>query len=248
MHILSSGKPVQMKFTARPIIDEMLEFYATPIGPDRFKKYLFKLQGGNKDQLRLPIMGYNPMAKNHVVEKLVELKKLNIDSILEETCQQVNNEFANTGDEITEVVINLADDLKGAWTDRYTTDFENTFNINALAKRNFCTPYFWSGEIFLESLIRERILEAIFRTAFVKTKDAPNTLGECVEQENFVRANIGKLSERNIPAINSDSSFFQKNINSTDYNVIFNFFYGDEASAALNYPVFGNEGFLEFKK
>ena len=39
--------------------------------------------------------------------------------------------------------------------------------------------------------------------------------------------------------IETTEDFYKKNRNSDHYNLIFNFFYGDEASKSLEFPTFG---------
>ena len=44
-----------------PIIETMLDFYQKPRAPERFHAYLQLLQGNTKNDLVLPIGGFNPM-------------------------------------------------------------------------------------------------------------------------------------------------------------------------------------------
>ena len=64
-----------------PIIETMLDFYQKPRTPERFQAYLQLLQGSTKNDLALPIGGFNPMGKEHVSEKLIELQKIDAERI-----------------------------------------------------------------------------------------------------------------------------------------------------------------------
>jgi hypothetical protein len=124
----------------------------------------------------------------------------------------------------------------GGWTNRFTTDFDSKFKINALVKRQFCTPIFWTSEPYNELLIRQRTYEYALRTIYWLNKPKPNILREFVEQEQFVIQN-SPISNQ-IPQSESQKNFYLKHSESDNYHLIFNFFYGDDASNQLGFPVF----------
>ncbi len=160
----------------------MIDLYSIPRSPARFQEYLSLLQGGKKGDLNLPISGFNPMAKEHILQKLAELKELSAEQIITDTVEGINRTFSEEEPNTTfRMVLNLADDLKGAWTNRYTTDYDSKFKINALVNRAFCTPYFWTSEIYTEQLIRTRTLECIFRTINWVQHPKPKTLKDHID-------------------------------------------------------------------
>lgn len=71
-----------MLFKSLPTINLMIDLYEKPIGSQRSNNYLNRLQGSKKDDLVLPIGGFNLMAKVHVLEKLKELKKLDAENLI----------------------------------------------------------------------------------------------------------------------------------------------------------------------
>jgi hypothetical protein len=231
---------VQMKFEVLPTINKMLGLYEKPRTMERFNEYIRTLQGDTKGDLIMPIGGFNPMAKEHVVEKLLELKYPDAEKIIHDALSELNVELKNEKDSSTfKVALNLSDDLQGGWTNRFTNDYDSKFKINALVNRKFCTPVFWTSENFSEDLIRERTLEYAYRTIYWLTNPKPKTLEEHVAQEKFAM----KKSNGNI---NSDISiaetFYKTHLHSDDYHIIFNFFYGDAASKSLEFPTFGMPG------
>jgi hypothetical protein len=225
-----------MTFELLPILDIMLDFYQKPRNNDRFQEYLKILRGGTKDDLVMPIGGFNPMAKEHVLDKLNELKKLDAERIMQNVLLKLNENLACNNDVKYKVVLNLCDDLMGGWTSRYTTDFDSKFNINALVKRQFCTPVFWSSEFYSTHLIQKRTLECALRTQYWLEKSKPNTLREHVEQEQFVFQNSYESNQ--ILQLKKKEKFYMKHSESDSYPLIFNFFYGNEASESLGFPVF----------
>lgn len=219
----------------------MQEFYQTPHTRERFEQYLFMLQGKQKNDMILPIGGYNPMAKEHVLSKINELQDLDAEQIIQHELGNINTHLKSKEDRMIQVVLNLADDIGGAWTDRYTTDFSSKFEMQALVKRNFCTPYFWANETYTKELIIQRTREYAYRTLHVIENGKPGTLKDHVEQEIYVQIHSNdkpQISENNHSEI---EKFYLQNTDSEDYNLIFNFFYGDETSELLAYKTYGIE-------
>lgn len=236
-----------MPFKLRPILSEMKDMYSKPISGSRFQEYLFKLQGNTKGELILPIMGFNPMAKEHVLLKLEELEELNAEVIMQDAIHEVNLLFDTRILEDILVVLNVADDLKGAWTNFYTTDFESKFNRHALTKRNFCAPYFWTSETYSSELIKCRTKAYLLRSIYAKANPKPTRLMDYVEQEKYVAKYVspdGKNKDNN--QFEFIDSFYKSNKQSEQYDLIFNFFYGDEASVSLAYTPYGNDGVCGF--
>ncbi len=227
-------------FEIRPVLDTIAELYSKPITPERFKTYIKKLQGNTKGDLDLPISGFNPMAKPHVLEKIQELQQLNAETFLGTLVNSLQASSTSLDAEPIKVVITVADDLKGGWTNHYTTDFDSKFKINALVERNFCTPYFWTSEAYTKELIRNRTLEYMHRTCFWKANKRLRTLEEHLMQEVYVQQH---MTQNTTPEKNTDiesiEAFYETHKHDDDYSVIFNFFYGDTASASLNYPQYG---------
>jgi hypothetical protein len=229
-----------MTFELLPTIDIMIDLYEKPRSFERFQEYLKILQGDTKGDLAMPISGFNPMAKEHLLDRLKELKNLGAEQIIEETLNDLNDHnFSKNSNRNFKVAINLSDDLKGGWTNHFTSDYDSKFKINGYFSRNFCIAIFWSSEIFTKDIIRERTLEYIFRTVYWLSKPKPKTLKEHLEQEIFVASQTkknGKVRETDIIGLDK---FYKDNENTDNYHIIFNFFYGDKASASLGFPTYG---------
>jgi hypothetical protein len=225
-----------MTFLPLKTIQLMLNLYEKPRIDERFQAYLKLLQGDTKGDLVLPIGGYNPMAKEGFILKLKELQTLKAEQIMAEVLTEINFQYSTHKNTNTfKVALNLSDDLQGGWTNRFTSDYDSKFKINALINRQFCTPIFWSSEEFSDERIRQRVAEYVFRTIYWLENLKPKTLKEHIEQEQFVAQKVG-FEAKNIP-----NAFYQKHQNSEDYHLIFNFFYGNQASESLGFPNFGIE-------
>lgn len=233
-----------MKFELLPVIDTMLELYEKTPASERFEAYLKLLQGNTKGDLELPIGGFNPMAKAHVTTKLLELKALGAEALMSEVLGKLNAQLDKHSDEpVFRVVLNLSDDLKGGWTNRYISDYDSKFKLNALVTRQFCTPIFWSGENYTRQLVEERTVEYALRTLYWLRHPKPITLQQHIEQEKFVAENSGKKSEY-LKDFDELHAFYEKHKNSDGYDLIFNFLYGDEACRVLGYPCYGVPGLM----
>ena len=229
-----------MYFELTPILDKMETLYQLPRTKQRFEAYLLLLQGEKKQDMILPIAGYNPMGKEIVLEKIKMLRQLQAEALIPSALEQINRTLPAGNREKMEVVINVADDVGGSWSSRYTTDYINRFDVGPLVKRNFCTPYFWTSETYSTALILQRAKAAVYRTLYWKKKGKPMTLAACVAQEVYVQqqldSSIPTVQEYDFDAI---GTFFKQYAESEDYSLLFNFFYGDEASEQLAYPVYG---------
>ncbi|MGL4599363.1 MAG: hypothetical protein ACRCYO_17705 [Bacteroidia bacterium] len=229
-----------MQFQLLPVLDIMLDFYTKPRTIERFQDYLQLLQGSSKDKLVLPIAGFNPMAKEHVLLKLQELQACNVEQIMQETIADWNaKQTTSTETNLFQVAFNLADDLHGGWTNRFTTDYDHAFNFSGLFNKKFCTPIFWTSEEFFPHLIRERTLTSLFRTQYFLNKSQPKTLHDHVEQERYVAQHVSSEYSNPLTDLDKWHTHFLTHEHSEEYAVIFNFFYGDDACKILEFPQFG---------
>ena len=221
-----------IQFELLPTIDIMVDLYEKPRDVARFQAYLKLLQGGTKGDLAIPISGFNPMAKPHLLEKLSELKAIQAETIVEKTLFDLNRQFKPAKKApVFKVALNVLDDSKGGWTNRFTSDYDSKFKMNALVKRQFCTPIFWSSEPYSEALVQQRTLECAFRTIHWLNHSKPCTLKEHVEQEKFA-------AQKSRVVFAKAADFYAKYCESDSYHIIFNFLYGDEASKSLGMPIF----------
>ena len=232
-----------MSFQLIPIVDRMLELYAQPRSPQRFQEYLAMLRESPKGDMVLPIAAYNPMAKDQVVAKLRELRAIDAEALIEETLEEINSKIADElkGASIG-VVLNMADDLLGGWTNHYTTDYDSKFKLHAIASRNFCTPFFWTSEQYSPELIRLRTCEYAYRTLYWYQQGLtrPRSLQDHLEQEIFVASCCQAVTEnKSADDLAVLQQFYQTHQQSEDYSLIFNFFYGDVASHSLGFKTHG---------
>lgn len=230
-----------MTFEYLPVLSKMEELYRMPLSQHRFRAYLHLLQGASKDDMLMPIASYNPMAKPHVLEKIIDLQAMKAEQLMTATLQELNREFRHSkSDHTIKVAINIADDIGGGWTNHYATDFDNKFKINGLVSRNFCTPILWTSETYSEDLVVRRTREYAYRTLYwVKQAKRLVTLQDHLEQEIFVAQKMAiqpSIDEKGVQLL---KRFYEQHTGASAYNLLFNFFYGDEAAQSLGYPSCG---------
>lgn len=239
-----------MQFELLPCIEKMIEFYGQPKSAARFKTYLNMMLDQNGEDVVLPIMIFNPMAKAHVVDKLKELSQLKAEDLTITSLQGINNtlqQIDSIQDKgIFKVCLVVADDAKGGWTNRFTTDYQCRFTIKGLLNRNFCTPIFWSSESYTNELIENRIKGFVWRTVFQLLHQQPENLAEHVQQEAFVHENCYSTS-KDFKEIDSILNLFDQHRHSSDRNVLISFLYGDDAANELGYTPLGLPSFAGIK-
>lgn len=236
-----------MTFRLRPILSEIKALYSNPISTDRFKAYLSLLQGKSKGDMVLPIGGFNPMAKPHILLKIEELQDLRAEQIMHQVIEEFNHTSGKAMSPEFQVVLNIADDLMGSWTNYYTTDFDSKFKLNALISRQFCVPYFWTSEEYSEAVIKSRTLEYLYRSHYRLDHSTPRVLQDYLNQEVFVASHINQ--EDRIPEqgeFNTLSTFYNEYMLSDEYIKIFNFFYGDAGAESLGFTQYGLGNFLGY--
>ncbi len=228
-----------MPFIITPILERMETLYLQPRDRARFETYLQLLQGNSKgEELILPIMGYNPMGKEHVLEKIRVLMDSETEFITHRVIQEMNDMYPLFPDEEIQVVINLADDIGGAWTQHNTTDFKSKFELNPLVNRQFCAPYFWTNETITETIIRNRTKEYLLRYIHWIQQGPPTTLMDYFKMEQFAFSH--SYLENPIGFKEEEALLFLHTYEeATSYDIIFNFFYGDEASELMGQASYG---------
>jgi len=234
-----------MKFQLTPVLSLMEEIYRMPIGQERFRAYINILNGGDKDKLAVPIGGYNPMAKEVVLERLLKMKKLGAEEIAKKALFEINKKF-ETSEKVIKVGLNLVDNLGGAWSSFFQTKYESIFKFNGVFNYDFCAPYFWMSEEITEELIQKRTQAYAWRTVFWLQNGRPKTLEDHLNQEVLVFKNLPKIERNTAHELEQLNQLFQKNKVATDDRLIFNFFFGDKASSDLDYPTYGVDSVTGF--
>lgn len=228
-----------MPFALLPVLAAMRAVYAQPPPAARFQAYLRLLHGPTQADLAMPVQHFNPMAKAALVARIEELLALQAEQVVAEALPALN-ELAPAGEPALQVALNLADDAHGNWTNHYTTDFANKFDLRATLKRRFCTPLVWSSEVFSTELIRHRTRAQAWRCRYQLAHPAPTTLAEQVAQETYVARQLG--APATAPPEPAARAAYEQHRAATDAATLLAFFYGDEAARQLGHRPLGGLG------
>jgi hypothetical protein len=141
-----------MVFKYVSILQEMINLYQKPRTPeDRFVLYMKLLQTPDQKDMARPLTFFNPMAKDHILQKLIEMEIQGFEKQIENCC-----EIYSTGGQSIDFYFNLADDIGGGWTTRESTH-DLSLKISPYLKRNCGMVVFYASEDITPKLIQQRV-------------------------------------------------------------------------------------------
>src|SRR5262245_48262621 len=203
-----------MKLDCVPLLRVMRELHSIPRGqpPDfngmkRFRQFVRTIfprkKNGEIDEnavYLIPLLAINPMAKDHVTALLDAYLAMDADGIGARVAAEVAVRSADVPGDF-KVGLVVADDLMGAGTNRYNDEFTFRFGPGHLPsggvkgsrwlKDLWLTGVLWSSESPSERAVREAILTAAYRVAYMHQHGPARTLREMLTQEGHVMALAG---------------------------------------------------------
>src|SRR5262245_35004427 len=132
-----------MELTFVPLLRIQRDLYTLPRGMDRFRAYIRTMVDPSSGDLDLPLVAMNPMAREHVPALLDDLLGIRSDDIGQAAVGVAGPELADVSGRF-KVGLVMADDVRGAWTNRYATEFTHRFEETALYKRGWITGILWA--------------------------------------------------------------------------------------------------------
>jgi hypothetical protein len=202
-----------MKLDYVPLLRVMRNIQSIPRGqpPDfngmkRFRQFVRTIFPRKKNGMidenavyLIPLLAINPMAKDHVTALLDAYLAMDADGIGARVAAEVAVRLADVPGDF-KVGLVVADDLMGAGTNRYNEEFAFRFGPDQLRsggrppKRSrwlkdfWLTGVLWSSEPPSEQAVREAILTAAHRVAYMHQHGPARTLREMLAQEGQVMA------------------------------------------------------------
>lgn len=219
-----------------PLLQVQRDLYALPRGMGRFREYLRVMIGGSEDDLDLmPLVVANPMAKDHVTARLDALLSLDADRLAAEAAADAERDVADVPGEFKASLV-LADDVGGGWTNRFSSEFGSRFQTGPSLKRGWVSGVLWSSEEPSERRVRETILAAIYRTAYILRHGPARTLRDMLAQEGYA------MSAANCrePVLESDDLAYTREVigpflDAQDMRTCIECLYGDAAGRTLGF-------------
>src|SRR4051794_11238442 len=111
-----------MQLTYVPLLQEERELYRRPRDHSRFKAYLRLTIDVEKEQVRLPLLGMNPMGREHVAAFLDALLALGADAVGEQAMREAAPHVADAPGSYR-VALVVCDDVMGGWTNRFSCEY-----------------------------------------------------------------------------------------------------------------------------
>jgi hypothetical protein len=186
-----------MRLTYVPLLQIQRELQGMPRNYDRFRKYIRTITP-DRATVDLPPLGLmNPMGKEHVTALLDAFLELDADAIATQALNEASAQLAGDSGDF-KVALVIADDHMGGWTNRYDYEFSLRFGraLGGLTspkhsrprwlKDDWLTCVLWSSEPASEKAVREAVLMAVYRAAYVQRHEPARTLQDMLTQEGHV--------------------------------------------------------------
>jgi len=216
-----------------PLLRVQREIYTLPRGMERFREYLRTMVNASSGDLELPLVGMNPMGKEHVPALLDRLLEMGADDIAAEAVMRAPD-AATEGQHRATLV--LADDLKGGWTNRYTTEFGNRFQLRAMLTRGWIVGTLWTSEEPSPDSVRQTILAAVYRTVWIERHGYPVTLRDRMAQEGFALRRAGAKVAMDDEELDYTREVIRPLLDSEDMPTTVAALFGDAAADSMGFP------------
>lgn len=213
----------------------------------RFATYIRAITPDSVDHPGLvPLVTANPMARNHVTALLDRLLDLQAEEIAHNAVREAAASFPDLSANYPAGLV-VVDDLMGGWTNRYAVEFAFRFRLGPFETRTLILPRFWVTGIIWSSetetserTVRETMLTAVYRLAYMIRNGPPRTLGDMLAQEGVVTSMAGCDS----PALDSDDLDYTREIlaphlATEDMPTAIACLFGDEAARSLGFTPLG---------
>jgi len=221
-----------------PLLKVQRDLYDLPRGFDRFREYIRTLTGGS-DELKLPLVAMNPMGKDHLPPFLDHLLTIDADGVGTRALADAASVLAGESGDYRACLV-VCDDLKGGWTNRYASEFAYRFEQRAMYRRAWLPALLWTSETYDAALVREEVLQCVYRVVHVQRHGPPRTLGEMLAQESYVIRSAGST----LPRLEDDDLSYTREVlreysAATDRATLIAALFGDVGARELGYEPLG---------
>ena len=218
-----------------PLLQMYRDIQALPRNFARFEEYLRTVLNADRSDVEfLPLLAANPMGKAHVLALLDQLLGMDADGVGAQAAKDASAGLEDLpGDYKASLV--LVDDLMGGWTNRWSYEYDLRRTAPG-AKRFWVTGYLWTSETPTERAVRESMLVAIHRTAFVKRNGPAKTLRQLLIQEGEVMTQAGCTE----PTLDADDleytrATLEPHLEAADMRTTIECLFGDPAAKSLGF-------------
>src|SRR5262245_997426 len=204
-----------------------------PRGFERLQDYLRTMVDSHTGDLALPLVPMNPMGREHVPARLDDYLRLDADGVAERAVSGLVDRYPDVSASF-KVGLVIADDLKGGWTNRYTSEFSYRFETRALHKRGWLLGILWTSEIPSAGVAADEARMAVCRAVYLERHGPAHSLGDMLAQEGFAAAMAGCTK----PALDPDDLAYTRTVmaplvRATDRATVIASLFGDKAARDL---------------
>jgi hypothetical protein len=232
-----------------PLLQIQRDLHEIPRGMERFQEYLRTMVNDEGDDLEVaPLVMMNPMGREHVSARLDELLDLGADAIATEVAKEATARLAEWPGYFRHGLV-IVDDLRGGWTNRYSTDAGQRIGVKAVdqskataankSRHNWISTILWVSETPSADLIRASMLVNIYRTGYVQRHGTAETLAEIMAQEGAAAAFAGIQPHLDAEDIEYSREVLRPLLDESAFPICMAALFGDEAARSLGYEPLG---------
>jgi hypothetical protein len=227
-----------MNLTYVPLLQQERALYRLPRDYNRFRTYLDMTIDWETERVRLPLLGMNPMAREHVGEFLDALLAIDADGVGERATAEAASQVADVPGSYR-VALVVCDDLRGGWTNRFSCEYAQCLCAPlppGQAYLDWLIGVLWVSEPPTAETVRESVVMSICRQAYVHQHGSARTLRELMAQEGQVMAQAGC----NQPTLDAEDLEYTRSViepflDATDMRTAIECLYGDVAGRTLGF-------------
>jgi hypothetical protein len=234
-----------MKLDYVPLLRVQRELHDIPRGRARFRMYLRTMFPNGRELELTPLMIMNPMGKEHVATLLDALLTLDAEAVAARAVARATASLEHIPGECKFGLV-VADDLKGGWTNRYAWEFDLRFKwggpppaperLPRWTRSFWLTGVLWSSEPASAQTVRENVLAAVYRSAYVFEHGPARTLRDMLAQEGYVMAMAGCTG----PVLDAEAIAYTREVlipflDASDMRTTIECLFGDAAGRTLGF-------------
>jgi hypothetical protein len=204
---------------------------------ERFREYIRTMVGGT-DDISLPLTAMNPMAREHVPARLDQWIALGAEDIAAQAAREAESRLAFVDGSFRTGLV-ISDDVRGGWTNRYTSDASGRFEGDALLRRGWITTILWASEEPERGRLRAAVLGSVYRALHFRRHGRPKTLKEMMTQEGRAALFAGMKPQLSPEDLVRARAVLRPHLDAQDYPTCFAALYGDAAAGQLGYTPLG---------
>jgi hypothetical protein len=223
-----------MKIDYVATLQRQRDLYSMPRDMERFRAYIRELTGGG-DDLELPLVGFNPMGREHVTEALDQLIAAGADDAAREASVRAASELP--AEETLRSTLVLSDDIGGMWTHRRTSELGRRWGKDPLLARGWVVPLVWTSDALARDALEREVRSSVYRAAFRLAYGEPTCLRDVLLQEGFGALFAGVQPTGDAHAL--DAHALDRFLEAHDTATVFAALFGDAAAAEMGYAALG---------